>query len=91
MSAPAKIQTYGALLGASIMGAISQQSLAGVLLGGWGGKLGTAALMGVLSYNVLAKTVERIIGKSADAVEEAVVTTTTSVPKETPNQVPQPR
>ena len=70
------------------MGAISQQSLAGILLGGWGGKLGTAALMGVLSYNVIAKTVERIIGKSANAAEE-VVTTTTPVPKEAAEPVPQ--
>jgi hypothetical protein len=53
MSAPAKITTYGGLLGASIMGGVCQQSLAGVLLGGWGGKLGTASLMGVLSYNKL--------------------------------------
>jgi hypothetical protein len=53
MSAPEKIQTYGGLLGASIMGGVCQQSLAGVFVGGWGGKLGTAALMGVLSYNKL--------------------------------------
>lgn len=50
MSAPEKIQTYGGLLGASIMGGVCQLSLAGVFVGGWGGKLGTAALMGVLSY-----------------------------------------
>jgi hypothetical protein len=53
MSAPEKIQTYGGLLGASIMGGVCQQSLAGVFMGGWGGKLGTASLMGVLSYNKL--------------------------------------
>ena len=58
MSSPAKLPTYGALLGASIMGAIVQQCMATtVLLGGWGGKLGTAALFGVFAYNIFGSAV----------------------------------
>jgi hypothetical protein len=58
MSSPAKLERYGALVGASLMGGACQQMLSGVLLGGWGGKLGTASLLGVLGYNMLvnAKT-----------------------------------
>jgi hypothetical protein len=55
MSSPAKLDSFGALIGASLLGGLSQQLLAGVLLGGWGGKLGTASLMGVVFYNVLLK------------------------------------
>jgi hypothetical protein len=79
MSAPTKLPTYGALLGASIMGGLCQQSLAGVLLGGWGGKLGTAALMGVLSYRGLANVAERII-KENDVRNTASVVETTVNP-----------
>jgi hypothetical protein len=53
MSSPTKIETYGGLLGASTMAGISQILLTGALVGGWGGKLGTAALMGVLLYRTL--------------------------------------
>lgn len=54
MSSPQKLETYGGLLGASWMAAVSQEwALAGMLLGGWGGKLGTAAWMGVVSYQSL--------------------------------------
>ena len=59
MSAPSKLPTYGAMLGAALLGGIWQQSLAGVLVGGWGGKLGTAALLGVLSYSKLENMVKR--------------------------------
>lgn len=50
MSSPEKIETYGGLIGASLVGGVSQIFLAGVLLGGWGGKLGTCSLLGVLLY-----------------------------------------
>jgi hypothetical protein len=70
MSAPETIQTYGGLLGASIMGAVCQQSLTGVLVGGWGGKLGTASLMGVISYNKLMQ----LAGMKAKPVLSAPVT-----------------
>jgi hypothetical protein len=75
MSAPTKLPTYGALLGASIMAGLCQQSLAGVLLGGWGGKLGTAALMGVLSYRGLANVAERIIKENEVRITASVVET----------------
>ena len=87
MSAPAKLPTYGALLGASIMGAVSQQSLAGVLLGGWGGKLGTAALIGVLSYNILATAMDRLVGKSKGNDKETKVSP--AAQKESAKPVPQ--
>eukprot|EP00586_Coscinodiscus_wailesii_P007488 CAMPEP_0172492608 /NCGR_PEP_ID=MMETSP1066-20121228/23817_1 /TAXON_ID=671091 /ORGANISM="Coscinodiscus wailesii, Strain CCMP2513" /LENGTH=379 /DNA_ID=CAMNT_0013262331 /DNA_START=42 /DNA_END=1181 /DNA_ORIENTATION=+ len=50
MASPAKVPDRRGLLLASVFAALAQQSLAGALLGGWGGKLGTAALMGVLAY-----------------------------------------
>jgi hypothetical protein len=53
MSSPEKIQTYGGLMGASLMGGASQIGMAGVMLGGWGGKLGTASLLGVWGYRKL--------------------------------------
>ena len=59
MSSPTTIQTYGGLVGASIMGGICQQAMTGVLLGGWGGKLGTAALLGVVSYNLFTNVLTR--------------------------------
>jgi hypothetical protein len=58
MSSPARLETDGALVGASLLGGVCQQLLAGVLLGGWGGKLGTASLMGVLAYNLLANRIK---------------------------------
>ena len=57
MAAPTKLPTLMSLVWASILAGAAQQSLAGVMLGGWGGKLGTAALMGVLAYRGLAKIV----------------------------------
>jgi hypothetical protein len=54
MSAPAKLETYGSLIGASVIGGVCQQAMSGLLLGGWGGRLGTAALVGVLSYRRIA-------------------------------------
>lgn len=53
MSSPAKLATYGALVGASVWAAVFQQVMSGALLGGWGGKLGTAALLGVVAYNTV--------------------------------------
>lgn len=59
MAAPTKLPTRKSLIGASILAALSQQSLAGIMLGGWGGKLGTAALMGVVSYSILNNLFEK--------------------------------
>lgn len=55
MSAPSKLPTVVSLIWASVLAGISQQALAGVMLGGWGGKLGTAAFMGVLAYTQMIK------------------------------------
>ncbi|KAG7343029.1 hypothetical protein IV203_020974 [Nitzschia inconspicua] len=68
MSAPAKLETYGSLIGASIMGGLCQQAMSGVLQGGWGGRLGTASLLGVLSYRFmmsLSKKAKQPARKSA--------------------------
>jgi hypothetical protein len=73
MSSPDRLATYGSLIGASIMGGVAQLMLAGTLLGGWGGKLGTASLLGVLMLNKLGgsdKTVVRTTKTSA--LEKAV-------------------
>eukprot|EP00980_Cylindrotheca_fusiformis_P010259 scaffold2277_cov137-Cylindrotheca_fusiformis.AAC.14 len=61
MSSPSTIESRGALVMACFLGGLSQQLLSGVLIGGWGGKLGTASLMGVLLHNWLLK------GNSAQA------------------------
>jgi hypothetical protein len=58
MSAPTKLETYGDLIGASIMGGGCQQAMSGVLLGGWGGRLGTASLLGVLSFRWVVSLIQ---------------------------------
>lgn len=55
MSSPARLETYGAMIGAAVMGGVCQQAMSGVLVGGWGGRLGTAAVLGVLSYTAIVK------------------------------------
>jgi hypothetical protein len=57
-----------ALIIASALAGASQLALTGVLLGGWGGKLGTAALLGVLAYQMskkMAGTMESVFQKRA--------------------------
>lgn len=56
MSSPLRIETYGGLVGASLMGGLCQIALSSVLLGGWGGKLGTASSLGVLGFRAIRKT-----------------------------------
>ena len=59
MSSPQRIETYGGLVGASFMCGICQLVMSQtVFLGGWGGKLGTAALLGVLSHIWLMNTLQ---------------------------------
>ena len=59
MAAPSKLPTLMSVIWASILAGAAQQTLAGVLLGGWGGKLGTAALIGVLAYRGVIKIIPR--------------------------------
>jgi hypothetical protein len=55
--------TISLILASSLAGA-SQLGLAGVLLGGWGGKLGTAALFGVLTYQLSSRVIAAaLLGK----------------------------
>lgn len=56
MSSPLRIETYGGLVGASLVGGLCQIALSSVLLGGWGGKLGTASLLGVLGFSAIRVT-----------------------------------
>lgn len=55
MAAPAILPSLLALVLASVLAGLSQLCLTGLLLGGWGGKLGTAAFMGVVTYRLLLK------------------------------------
>lgn len=50
MSSPDQLKTYGSMIASSALAGMCQVAMSGVLLGGWGGKLGTAALLGVSSY-----------------------------------------
>jgi hypothetical protein len=70
MAAPTKLPTLTSLVWASVLAGAAQQSLAGVLLGGWGGKLGTAALMGVLAYRGLTKVVPET---TESALEDSMI------------------
>jgi len=49
MSSAAVLPSNAHLLAASICCGLWQAALAGVLNGGWGGKLGTAAALGVMT------------------------------------------
>lgn len=60
MSSPAKLGSFGALIGASILAGLSNQLLAGALLGGWGGKLGTSSLVGVVLYTILSDVTDKV-------------------------------
>ena len=50
-----RLRSTRSLLGASIMASVIQQVMSGTLVGGWGGRLGTLALVGTLSYTALEK------------------------------------
>lgn len=60
MSSPTILPSLVALVLASILAGVSQLGLTGMLLGGWGGKLGTAAFMGVLGYRLLVKATNEV-------------------------------
>ena len=55
MSAPTVLKNRKALALASALSAVAWVGMTGLLLGGWGGKMGTAALLGVLMYGTLPK------------------------------------
>jgi hypothetical protein len=55
MAGQAILPDRRALLLASALAGVSQIAMTGLLLGGWGGRLGTAAFLGVLSYRLLSK------------------------------------
>jgi len=55
MSAPTVLENSKALAVASALSAVGWIGMTGLLLGGWGGKMGTAALMGVIMYGILPK------------------------------------
>ena len=63
MSAPSVLGGGWALGLASALSAVAWAiPMKGLLLGGWGGKMGTAALVGVLSYDALRPVVDRATG-----------------------------
>ena len=55
MSAPTVLENRRAIIIASALSAVGWIGMTGLLLGGWGGKMGTAALLGVLMYGALPK------------------------------------
>lgn len=55
MSAPTVLKNRKSLALASALSAVAWVGMTGLLLGGWGGKMGTAALLGVLMYGTLPK------------------------------------
>ena len=55
MSAPTILENKRAIIIASALSAVGWVGMTGLLLGGWGGKMGTAALLGVLMYGTLPK------------------------------------
>lgn len=55
MASPAILPSLLALVLASALAGICQVGLTGLLIGGWGGKLGTAALLGVVGYRLLTR------------------------------------
>jgi len=56
MSAPTVLANRKALAAASALSAVGWIGMTGLLLGGWGGKMGTAALLGVIMYGSLGDT-----------------------------------
>ena len=53
MSAPTVLADGKALAASSALSVFAWVAMTGVLIGGWGGKMGTAALLGVLLYGLL--------------------------------------
>jgi len=70
MASPAILPSLLALVLASVLAGLSQLGLTGMLLGGWGGKLGTAASMGVMGYRLMIKASNRVV--SAFQEDEAI-------------------
>jgi hypothetical protein len=60
MASPAVLPNLITLILASVLAGISQLGLTGLLLGGWGGKLGTSAFLGVFGYRILTKATNSI-------------------------------
>lgn len=72
MASPAIIPSLLSLVLASVLAGLSQLGLTGMMLGGWGGKLGTAAFMGVLAYRLMIKAANKVEAAFQD--EDAVKT-----------------
>lgn len=84
MAAPDKVPDAVGLLGASLLAGVAQQCMAGLMLGGWGGKLGTAALVGVLAYMGLQKMMpveENVSGDGGASVTVPTVNVRSVVPQ----------
>ena len=77
MSSPAVLPTTKSLICASFLAGAAQQSLAGMFLGGWGGKLGTASLMGVLSYATFFGASNKDMSSPAEPQQETMASVNT--------------
>jgi len=73
MASPAILPNLLAISSASILAGLSQLALAGFLNEGWGGKLGTAAFMGVVFYRWLTKATSFVMSvfENCDTVKAA--------------------
>lgn len=61
MASPAILPSLLSLVLASVLAGLTQLGITGLLLGGWGGKLGTAALMGVVAYRLMMKASDGVL------------------------------
>ena len=75
---PSSLPSLLALVVASVLAGLSQLDLTGLLVGGWGGNLGTAALIVVVGYRRMIKATNGFV--SAFHKEEEI--TVASKPSE---------
>lgn len=70
MSSWATLPGIFSLVLASALAGVSQLGLTGMLVGGWGGKLGTTAFLGVLMYTIPQKIISTIFDVSRKTISK---------------------
>jgi hypothetical protein len=69
MAAPEELPTMMSIVSAATLAGLAQLALDGFFLGGWGGKLGTAALIGVLLYRIPVRLLAECVDSQEDGSE----------------------